>query len=201
MTLIRTHVHQLDNTMTELKIVSFFLWNGCYINGFENYVIDERGFRRFCLTNYGGAFCISKSKAYRCCTMYRCDMSTSLTLYTNRIGGKVHPVSLAITGPKMQYDHVHGPLARYVKVRIAHAPGMPGTFTPPPPGNNPGMHQDTCVTHVPWYMPGSLPSGFLWSRWREKRSRYSRHMCNAQFYVSGKRSMVKRSVFWKCTTA
>ena len=26
----------------------------------------------------------------------------------------------------------YGPLARYVKSRVAHAPGMPGTFTPPP---------------------------------------------------------------------
>ena len=24
----------------------------------------------------------------------------------------------------------HGPLARYVKLRVAHAPGMPGTFSP-----------------------------------------------------------------------
>ena len=26
----------------------------------------------------------------------------------------------------------HGPLARYVKLRAAYAPGMPGTFSPPP---------------------------------------------------------------------
>ena len=26
----------------------------------------------------------------------------------------------------------HGPLTRYVKLRAAHAPGMPGTFFPPP---------------------------------------------------------------------
>ena len=26
----------------------------------------------------------------------------------------------------------HGPLSRYVKLRVAHAPGMPGTFSPPP---------------------------------------------------------------------
>ena len=25
------------------------------------------------------------------------------------------------------------------------------------------MHHDTCVTHVPWCMPGSLTSSFLWS--------------------------------------
>ena len=35
-------------------------------------------------------------------------------------------------------------------------------------------------------MPGSLTSGFLWSRWRGRRSRHSRRMCNPHFYVSGK---------------
>ena len=63
---------------------------------------------------------------------------------------------------------------------------MPGTFSPPRLKSDPDMHHGTCVTHVPWCMPGSLPSGFLWSRWRRKRSRHSRRMCNPQFYVSGK---------------
>ena len=54
---------------------------------------------------------------------------------------------------------------------------------------DPDMHQGTCVTHVPWCMPGSLTSGFLWSRWRGQRSWHSRRMRNPQFYVSGKRFM------------
>ena len=83
----------------------------------------------------------------------------------------------------------HGPLARYVKLRIAHAPGMPGTFSLPTRVCDPDVHHGTCVTHVPWCMPGSLTSGFLWSRWRGKRSRHSRRMRNPQFYVSGKRPM------------
>ena len=45
----------------------------------------------------------------------------------------------------------------------------------------------THVTHVPWYMTGSLISGFLINRWRGKRSRHSRCMRNPQYYVSGKR--------------
>ena len=45
------------------------------------------------------------------------------------------------------------------------------------------------MTHVPWCMPGSLTSGFLWSRCQGKRSRYSRRMRNPQFYISGKRPM------------
>ena len=31
----------------------------------------------------------------------------------------------------------------------AHAPGMPGTFSPPPQVRDPDMHHGTCVTHVP----------------------------------------------------
>ena len=52
----------------------------------------------------------------------------------------------------------HGPLARYVKLRVAHAPGM---FSPPPRVSDPDMHHGTYVAHVPWCMPGSLTSGFL----------------------------------------
>ena len=81
----------------------------------------------------------------------------------------------------------HGPPDRYVKLRVAHAPGMPGTFSPPPRVSDPDMHHGTCVTHGPWRMPGSLTSGFLRSRWRGKRYRHSRRMHNPQFYVSGKR--------------
>ena len=91
--------------------------------------------------------------------------------------------------------HYHGPLARYVKVRAAHAPGIPGTFSPPPLVSDPDMHHGTCVTHVPWCMPGSLTSSFLWSRWRGKRSRHSRRMRNRQFDVSGKRPM-QQAIIW-----
>ena len=72
---------------------------------------------------------------------------------------------------------------------VAHAPGMPGTFSPPPLVRDPDMHHGTCVTHVPWCMPGSLIIGFLGSRWREKRSRHSLRMRNPQFCVTGKRPM------------
>ena len=61
------------------------------------------------------------------------------------------------------------------------------SFPPPSQVSNPDMHHGTCMTHVPWCMPGSLTSGFLWSRWRGKRSRHSRRMRNPQIYVSGKR--------------
>ena len=52
-------------------------------------------------------------------------------------------------------------LTRYVKLRVAHAPGMPGTFSRhrlqrKPLVSDPGMHHGMCVTHVPWCMSGSI---------------------------------------------
>ena len=69
----------------------------------------------------------------------------------------------------------HGPLARYVKLRIEHAPGMPGTFSAPTRVGDADMHH---VTHVTWRMPESLTNSFFWSRWRGKRYRHSRRMRN-----------------------
>ena len=77
----------------------------------------------------------------------------------------------------------------YVKLRVAHEPGMPGTLSPPPRVCDPDKHHGTCITRVPWCMPGLLTSGFLRSRWRGKRSRHSRCMRKPQFNVSGKRPM------------
>ena len=75
------------------------------------------------------------------------------------IGGSVfYKASLAVIS-------ANGPLTRYIKLRVAHAPGILGTFPPPPlfKGNkqvsDPSMHHGTCSTHVPWCMSGSLTRG------------------------------------------
>ena len=81
------------------------------------------------------------------------------------------------------------PNTRYVKFRVVHAPGISGTFSPPTLVSDRDIDHGTCVRHVPWCMPGSRTSGFLYSRWREKRSRHSRHMRNSHFCVSCKRPM------------
>ena len=98
----------------------------------------------------------------------------------------------------------HGSLARYVKLRVAHAPG---TFSSPPWLSDPDMHHGTCVMHVPWCLPGSLNSGLLWSLWRGKRSRHSWCMRNPNFYVSRKRPMSDMvlqmqlfSILYNCVT-
>ena len=97
----------------------------------------------------------------------------------------------------MSYWIRYGPLIGYAKLRVAHAPGMSGKFSPPLRISDTDMHRDKCVMHVPWCMPGSLTSGFPWSRWRGKCSRHSRRMRNPQFWLSGKRPM---GVFWSDIT-
>ena len=74
-------------------------------------------------------------------------------------------------------------------MRVGHAPGMPGTFSQPPLVSDPDMHHGICLPHVPWCMPRSLTSGFLWSR-RGDLSRHSRYKCNTQFCVTSKRPML-----------
>ena len=71
---------------------------------------------------------------------------------------------------------------------------MPETFSPPPRVSDLDMHHGLCVIHVSWCMPGSLTSGFFWSRWRGKSSWHSRCMRNTQFYVSCRRPMKKSQV-------
>ena len=72
----------------------------------------------------------------------------------------------------------YGPLTRYVKLQVAHSPGM---FSLPLQVNDPDMHHGTCMTHMPWCMPGSLTRGLFWSRWRGKRSRQSRACATRNF--------------------
>ena len=79
------------------------------------------------------------------------------------------------------YIPIDGPLSRYVKLRVAHAPGMSGTFSQPPRVSDPNMNRGTCLTHVPWCMPGALTGRFFGSRWRGKRSRHSRACATRNF--------------------
>ena len=75
------------------------------------------------------------------------------------------------------HTYIHGPLTRCVKWRVAHAPGMPGTFLP---------HR---IQTKPLVSDHSMHFGIVNPRWRGKRSRHSRRMRNPRFYVSGKRPM------------
>ena len=52
----------------------------------------------------------------------------------------------------------HGPLARYLKLRVAQAPGMPGTFSRSQWVSNPCMHHCPIVSNVPL---NNIDSAFL----------------------------------------
>ena len=86
-------------------------------------------------------------------------------------------------------SNCNGPLSRYVKLRVVHAPGMQSKFVPPPRVSDPDMHHGTCVMHLAGCMSGSLTSGFLWSWWWGKRSRHFQRMRNPQLCVSCKMPM------------
>ena len=60
--------------------------------------------------------------------------------------------------------HSMGLLPDMQNCRLRMRRGMPGTFPPSttskePPVSDPGMYHDTCVTHVPWCISGSLTRG------------------------------------------
>ena len=67
---------------------------------------------------------------------------------------------------------------------------MPKMFSAPSRISDLDMHHGTCVTHVPWCMPRSLPSSSLWSRRRGKTFPTLPALAQPvilRHYVSGKR--------------
>ena len=78
-----------------------------------------------------------------------------------------------------KYDN-NGPLTWYVKLRVLHAPGMPGPLT-----SLLSPHASRHVRHARAVMHVEI----AYLRWLGKRSRHSRRMCKPQCYVSGKRPM------------
>ena len=92
------------------------------------------------------------------CSMMKFIITSPRGLYVNDCN--------AINMMRFMWHYIHsradmmvanGPLTRYVKLRIAHAPGMPGTFPPnrlqrKPLVSDPDMHHDTGVKRVPWCM-------------------------------------------------
>ena len=78
--------------------------------------------------------------------------------------------------------NLHGPLDRYVKFWVIHAPGMSGTFFLPPLFNDPDMHT------------GIVNERFPLKSVEGKHSRHSRCMRNPHLYVSGRRSMTTKSL-------
>ena len=94
-----------------------------------------------------------------------------------------------IQGKRMGYDcsHVyntilhitqHGPLTRYVKLRVAHAPGMSGTFCPPSTSREIASWRSRHALRHVRHARAVMHVGIANPRWREKRSRHFRRMRN-----------------------
>ena len=131
------------------------------------------------------------AQLYSCETPRGLFSFTQSALYTLLVDCPGWNITQVIVAHWYTLQHnIYGPLARCAKLRVAHAPKMSWTLSPPPRVSDLDMHHGTCVTHVSWCMPRSLTSGFLWIWWRGKRSRHSRRMRNPQIYVSGKRPIV-----------
>ena len=87
-------------------------------------------------------------------------------------------------------------LTRYVKWRVAHAPGMPGTFSPPPTSNETASWLSRHASRHVRHERAVMHVGMAHPRWRGKRSRHSRRMRNLRFDVSGKRPMGSAEINW-----
>ena len=89
----------------------------------------------------------------------------------------------------MQLIFCYGPLARYVKLWVAHAPGMPGMFSPLPTSKETASKRSRHASRHVRHARAMMHVGIANPRRRGNRSRHSRRMRNLQFYVSGKRPM------------
>ena len=97
--------------------------------------------------------------------------------------------------------HYNGSLTRYARSRVAHAPGMPGTFSPPPTSKETASLRSWHASRHVRLARAVMHAGIANLRWRGKRSRQSRFMRKPQFYVSGKKPMAKyRTVSWNFLT-
>ena len=83
----------------------------------------------------------------------------------------------------------YGPLNRYVKLRVAYAPGMPGTFSSPPTSKKTASQRSRHASRHVRHARPLMHVGIANPQWQGKRFRYSQRVRNPQFYVSGKRPM------------
>ena len=110
-------------------------------------------------------FIYKRVTSFREALLYKNDMQKSVC---HKKHAHISTFSRATSPSKGNHKIVPWASCQIRKFAGAHAPGMPGTFSPSPQVSDPDMHHGTCVTHVPWCMPGSLTSGFLWNRRRGK---------------------------------
>ena len=79
------------------------------------------------------------------------------------------------------YWRLHGPLTRYGKSQVAHAPGMPGTFPPRPTSKETASKRSRLASRHVRRACAVMHVGITYPRWRGKRSRHSRRMHTHNF--------------------
>ena len=141
--------------------MNFNFWYVAYYISSNQHLIFVRGWWRYCHNVYG----------------------INLLIYCSHLGNGTKYVEVHLNSLAYLNFLARMPNTRYVKLRVVHAPGMPGTFYPATDFK--GNRQ--LATR---YVSRHVRDGVAYPQWRGKRSRHSRRMRNPQFYVSGKRPVV-----------
>ena len=108
----------------------------------------------------------------------------------------VEPTQLSSTWSLLfaTYIYIHlclltnGPLTRYPKLRVAHAPGLPGTFPPPPTSKETASKRSRHASRHVCDARAVMHVGIANPGWRGK---HSKRMRNSQLCVSGKRPIAR----------
>ena len=77
----------------------------------------------------------------------------------------------------------HGPLTRYVKLRVAHVPGLPGTFSPPTTSKETASQRSQHASRHVRHARAVMHAGIANPRWWGKLSRHPRPMCDPQLCI------------------
>ena len=78
---------------------------------------------------------------------------------------------------------MHGHLARYVNLRVAHAPGMPGLFSPPSTSKETSSKRSRHASRHVRHARTAMHIRIAHPRWWGKRSRHSRCKRNSQLKI------------------
>ena len=105
---------------------------------------------------------------------------------------KPHPFLICCINRRL-FNRLHGPPTRYIKLRVAHAPGMPGAFSPPPTSIETACYRPRHASRHVRRARAVMYVGIANPRWQGK---LSRRMRNPQFYVSGKRPIEIQTCWW-----
>ena len=96
------------------------------------------------------------------------------------------------------HKELHGPLTRYVKLQVAHAPGMPGTFSPAADfKGNRKLAIPTCITARAWRTCRDACRDRAPAVTGKTFPAFPAH-AHLQFCVSGKRPMHCHNVLSVC---